>query len=478
MVEATVEDGPGTGAEGGEEVVTEAILWARQWELSQPKALWGRQLPLSRPKSEEVEGYAGTGAKRAVRKFIPCDNGRCDWNEINPGLAVRRWYATNQILPDGRAIIVGGRRQFNYEFYPKSDFTSSKPISLRLLVKTRDKEENNLYPFVHLNVDGNLFIFSNNRAILLDYKKNVVVRSYPVLTNGEPRNYPSSGSSVLLPLNPSGSEAEVLVCGGAPKGSFNNAQTQKTYFGALNTCGRIKITDKSPSWSTETMPMARVMGDMLLLPNGQVLIINGAGAGTAGWENAREPVLRPVIYNPDASPGARFHVQSSSRTPRLYHSSAIVLRDGRVLVGGSNPHIYYNFTGVRYPTELSLESFSPGYLDSGVSGYRPVILSSMSPLNLSYNNKFSLRFTMKVLSDVITVTMLAPSFTTHSFSMNQRLLVLRTTNVTVTVTGSGSKVYEIGVTAPLTSALAPPGYYMVFVVNEGIPSEGIWVHIQ
>lgn len=417
---------------------------------------------------------------RAVRKFSPCNDESCDWEEINPALSVRRWYATNQILPDGRAIIVGGRRQFNYEFFPKSDAADSGPINLLLLRQTHDPEENNLYPFVHLNVDGNIFIFSNNRAILFDYQKNVVVRNYPVLPNGDPRNYPSSGSSVLLPvwLNASALEAEVLVCGGAAKGAFNNAQLNKTYVGALTTCGRIKITDESPSWSMESMPLARVMGDMVLLPTGQVLIINGAGSGAAGWENGRDPVLAPVLYSPDAVPGSRFQIQQASKTPRLYHSTAVLLRDARVLVGGSNPHVYYNFSGVEYPTDLSLEAFSPDYMDSIVSNCRPMVVSSSLLLELSYGKQFMLQFTVGSLSDHVSVTMIAPPFTTHSFSMNQRLLVLNSWKAPAMRRELPSAVNQIGAMAPASSILAPPGYYMLFVVNQGIPSEGIWVHIQ
>ncbi|KAL4584224.1 hypothetical protein LXL04_008816 [Taraxacum kok-saghyz] len=47
------------------------------------------------------------------------------------------------------------------------------------------------------------------------------------------------------------------------------------------------------------MPLARVMGDMLLLPNGHVLLINGASAGVVGWELGRNPVLSPIVYQPD-----------------------------------------------------------------------------------------------------------------------------------------------------------------------------------
>ncbi|RWR85921.1 aldehyde oxidase GLOX1-like protein [Cinnamomum micranthum f. kanehirae] len=407
---------------------------------------------------------------RAVRIIGPC--GGCDWEEIRTGLVARRWYATNQILPDGRAIVIGGRRQFNYEYYPKTSGGGGL-YRLPFLQQTNDREENNLYPFVHLNVDGNLFIFANNRAILFDYGKNVVVRTYPKMPGGDPRNYPSSGSSVLLPLkNLEKPEAEVLVCGGAPVGSYNQANSKK-FVEALNTCGRIKITDSAPEWEMETMPVARVMGDMVLLPSGDVLIINGASAGTAGWELGRNPALSPVIYRPDNTPKARFEAQNPSTIPRLYHSTAILLRDGRVLVGGSNPHVYYNFTGVLYPTELSLEAFSPSYMDSNL---RPKIKTPTSTAKLSYGGKFVIRFqvgTGGLSPKGVAVTLIAPSFATHSFSMNQRLLFL-TSGKATTVSGS---TFEVEVEAPSSGVLAPSGYYLLFVANGGIPSEGIWVQI-
>ncbi|PSS31286.1 Aldehyde oxidase [Actinidia chinensis var. chinensis] len=412
----------------------------------------------------------------AVRIYRPCSD--CDWDEIKSGLTQRRWYATNQILPDGRQIIIGGRRQFNYEFYPKTN-SDSKAYNLRFLVETNDpKIENNLYPLVFLNVDGNLFIFANNRAILFDYTKDVVVRNYPKLPDQNPRSYPSTGSGVLLPLKSlQGGEigAEVLVCGGAPKGSHVSAMNGK-FVGALNTCGRIKITDPEPVWVMETMPLARVMGDMVLLPNGNVLIINGGATGTAGWEFGRDPVLKPVVYWPDNSIGSRFEIQNPSTIPRMYHSTAVLLRDGRVLIGGSNPHTYYNFTGVFFPTELRLEAFLPSYLNSESNNLRPKVISPASSVKIKYGQRLVVRFmvTGSVNRNLVTVTMIAPSFNTHSFSMNQRLLVLGRGNV-ITL---GKSTYEVEVVTPGSGNLAPSGYYMLFVVHQEIPSEGIWVQIQ
>ena len=408
----------------------------------------------------QTGGY--NDGERNARTIRPCPT--CDWEEVPAALAVKRWYATSHQLPDGRAIIIGGRDQFNYEFYPSA---SAKVYDLPFLRQTTGPEENNLYPFVYLNVDGNLFIFANNRAILLNYKSNKVVRTYPQIPGPGARNYPSTGTSVLLPVGAGGDVAEVLICGGAPVGAYDKAR-QRQFLTALTTCGRLRITDVAPKWVMEQMPSPRVMADMILLPNGNVLMINGGKSGSAGWELGREPVLNPVIYQPAAPVGSRFMVDAAvSPKVRMYHSSAVLLRDGRVMVGGSNPHRYYNFTGVLYPTDTSLDAYSPDYLTGGA---RPVILPPY-PQRLTYGGKFTLR--VSGAAAPLKVTMVAPSFTTHSFSMNQRLLELGTTPAA----GGAAGEIAVDVVAPPSPNLAPTGYYMLFAVSGGIPSVGVWVHI-
>ncbi|KAL2232544.1 UNVERIFIED_CONTAM: Aldehyde oxidase GLOX [Sesamum indicum] len=421
---------------------------------------------------------------RNVRVYKPCSDDSCDWQEFDVALRQRRWYATNHILPDGRQIIVGGRGQFSYEFYPKKA-GADQSYNLPFLSQTNDPRiENNLYPFVFLNTDGNLFIFANNRAILFDYVNGLVVRNYPTIPGGDPRSYPSSGSAVLLPLRDlqggANVTAEVLVCGGAPKGSFTSANNGN-FVGALNTCGRIRISDPNPQWAMETMPLARVMGDMVLLPNGNILIINGASSGTAGWDLGRNPVLTPVIYRPNNPVGLRFEAQNSSSIPRMYHSTAILLRDGRILVSGSNPHAYYNFTGVVFPTDLTMEAFSPDYLDPRLIRVRPMIVSPASHSQIGYGQQLVINFKAqgRINRGFITVTMVAPPFTTHSFSMNQRLLVLtNSTGISASVTSLGGSNYQVRVMTPSSNILAPPGYYLLFVVYREVPSQGIWVQIK
>ncbi|MCO5584234.1 hypothetical protein L7F22_038158 [Adiantum nelumboides] len=414
-----------------------------------------------------------------VRRFISrCANKKasCDWQEAPNQLAVSRWYASNQILPDNRFIIVGGRRQFNYEFFPKlSGLNQPTTHPLDFLADTADRVENNLYPFLHLSIDGNLFIFANSKSILLDYHKNIVVRTFPDMPGGEAHNYPSTGSSVMLPLFASNNYqcVDILVCGGTSP-MANIEANNDNFLEASKTCGRLRITEESPTWVMQTMPMARVMGDMLLLPTSDVLIINGAQRGSAGWGAARDPAFSPVLYAPYQK---HFGVLKPSTTPRLYHSSAILLPDGKILVAGGNTHINYDFTDPEFPTQTSMEAFSPPYLDPLYAPYRPKIAILLVANGVvRYGSKFTLHFDVGTFVDAnaLQVNMLSAPFTTHSYSMNQRMIRLKYNDFKKL----SSSRYQLLLEAPPTPIIAPPGYYLVFVVHSTIPSSGVWVRIH
>lgn len=219
-----------------------------------------------------------------------------------------------------------------------------------------------MYPFVHLLPDGTLFIFANRDSIIFDYKTDTVVRKFPVIP-GEPRNYPSAGSSVMLPLLSTNYDVvEVMVCGGARAKAFR--LYKKGLMPASLTCGRMVVTDANADWAMEDMPMRRNMGDMTILPTGDILIMNGAGTGAQGWGRAGNAVTTPVNYATYSAAAARFETLAASEIPRVYHSTANLLPDGRILVAGSNTHEYYTFTG-KFPTELRVEAFSPPYLAAG-----------------------------------------------------------------------------------------------------------------
>ncbi|KAJ7943533.1 galactose oxidase [Quillaja saponaria] len=424
-----------------------------------------------------------------LRTFTPCDDDQCDWTELPETLTNKRWYASNHILPDARIIVMGGRYSFTYEFVPKNLINgkrSQQNYFMNFLKETRDlQEENNLYPFLHLLPDGNLFIFANKRSILLDYNTNRVLKEYPVIPGEDKRNYPSTGSSTLLPLVLTGfgngtrlPDAEVLICGGSPPGAFTMSDKHRVFLQASRSCGRLKLTDPAAKWVMEEMPMPRVISDMLILPDGDIIMINGAMNGTAGWEDATNPAYNPILYKPnEPEPGKRFEVLNPTKIPRMYHSAAVLLPDGRILVGGSNPHTVYNFTAYPFPTELSLEAFYPHYLNPEFSHLRPSVIY-MDPKDniVSYGQMFTVTFSLHVYrpDPGMSVSLIAPSFSTHSYAMNQRMLVLDVPHVEYYYPFS----YRITAYGPPSATVAPPGFYMLFIVNRGIPSSAFWVQVK
>lgn len=405
------------------------------------------------------------GAQK-IRRIAPCPStGTCDWVEDpKTELAEPRWYATDQLLPDGRVIVVGGRAVFTYEFVPKA--TGEGTFSLPFLAATNDAQNDNLYPYVHLLPNGNLYIFANRDSIELNYNTGTVVRNFPTIP-GEPRNYPSGGSSVLLPLEGSSGyqTAEVMVCGGAQAGAFLKPTAQ---FPTSQTCGRMVITAAAPVWTMSNMPMRRCMGDMIILPSGEVLIINGAGRGSQGFGFASEPVLNPVSYNP----GQRtFSVLQATTIPRVYHSTANLLADGRVLVAGSNTHLFYTFSGT-FPTELRVEAFSPPYLASVWNAIRPQI--TKAPATVSHGQTFTVFFSLTGQLTALEMNLLSAPFTTHSFAQGQRMLRLKL----AAAVRVGTNTYSVAVTAPPNGNIAPSSYYMLFPLTQGIPGIAAWIQIR
>ncbi|KAE8666209.1 dynein light chain LC6, flagellar outer arm-like [Hibiscus syriacus] len=250
---------------------------------------------------------------KKIRKFEPSEpGGNCDWVELKDvELANGRWYATKQILPDGTIVIVGGRGTNTAEYYPPR-MNKNGAVELKFLADVEDNQMYNLYPYVHLLPTAT---FSSS---------------------------PTTKQSLMLALEGDFSTTVVVVCGGAQYGAFIERSTDTPAHGS---CGRIVATDPKPGWEMEDMPYGRIMGDTLMLPTGDTLIINGAQAGTQGFEMASNP---------------------------MYHSTANLLPDGRVLVAGSNPHYFYKFAA-EFPTELRLEAFSPEYLSPDRANIRPVI---------------------------------------------------------------------------------------------------------
>ena len=204
------------------------------------------------------------------------------------------------------------------------------------------------------------------------------------------------------------------------------------------------------------MAFARRHLNATLLPTGDVLVVGGTNA--AGFNNAAGTVHAAEIWNPSTG---TWKTLASNAINRIYHSTAILLPDARVLVAGAGE----NFDAdTRTPdvNQFNAEIYSPPYLFRGL---RPAIGSA--PAAISYGSTFAVA--TPDAGSISTVSLVRLSSVTHSFNQNQRFMRL----TFQAQTGS------LSVTAPANGNLAPPGDYLLFLVNAaGVPSTGRFVNIR
>jgi hypothetical protein len=215
---------------------------------------------------------------------------------------------------------------------------------------------------------------------------------------------------------------------------------------ATNAVDVVDLSVANPAYtSAPPMHFERMHLNAVLLPDRTVFVCGG------GLRNEADPQLDSEIYDPSTN---RWVVAARATVPRLYHSVALLLPDGRVITAGSNPH--------RRDDELRLELFHPPYLFNGL---RPFIESV--PQELSYGETVEIQTPQA--EDIKWVHLMRPTATTHSWDMEQRLVDLPI----------GHREFcRLRVTVPDESNLAPPGWFMLFVTNwQGVPSVAKWIHL-
>jgi hypothetical protein len=226
----------------------------------------------------------------------------------------------------------------------------------------------------------------------------------------------------------------------------------------LNVSSAISTTEAPPA---APAPQWRRVGDMAfgrrqmnatLLPDGTVLATGGSSA--QGFQEPSGAVFAAEIYNPDTE---AWSTMSSMSVRRLYHSTAVLLPDGRVLsAGGGFP------PGPGESNQPNYQLFSPPYL---FKGPRPTI--SAAPSEVALNTNFFI--TTPDAASISKVTMVRLGSVTHSFDQNQRLTHLNFRQ------GPGG----LHVQFPGGANLTPSGHYMLFLVNSnGVPSVGAIVKIS
>ncbi|SPO32358.1 probable glyoxaloxidase 1 [Ustilago trichophora] len=478
--------------------------------------------------AQNLNPYQDYDGTRAIRLLEPgsktwIDSPSTTTAQVNM-LQSARWYPGIEVLEDGSVLFVGGavgggyinRNTPNidplyqgggsnptYEYFPSKGNQSV----CQFMGKTSGL---NMYPHTYLMPSGKIFMQANYSTVLWDHVNNVET-PLPDMPGQVIRVYPASGATAMLPLTPqNGYTPTILFCGG----SVMSDQMWGNYAGpggdilgitASTDCSSITPEDNQGNQISnvqyvkeEDLPEGRSMGQFIHLPDGTMVIVNGANKGTAGYTNAtyntvnfngktvvteglaQDPTYTPVLYDPSKPKGQRLSKAGfqPSTIARLYHSSAVLLPDGSVMIAGSNPHQDVSLdmptgtTPKAYNTTYEVEKWYPPYWDQPrpvPQGVPDSVLYGGNPFNITVNGTF-MGSAANAKAANTKFAIIRPGFSTHAMNMGQRAVYL---DYTYTVNDDASVTYMVN-PLPNTKAmnrLMVPGPAMFFVTVGGVPSK-------
>jgi hypothetical protein len=345
-----------------------------------------------------------------------------------------RWYPTGTVLGDGSVLVYSGL----------NDTDGSINTTVQIWKGTAWTAAGTsfagvpLYPREHVLPNGKVFESGSNRDSQL---YDPVAHTFtPVATTifSRDRDY---GTSVLFPLTPAnGFKPTVMIFGG---GSPT----------ATDTTELIDLSAASPKWvSGPAMVKPRVQVNATLLPDGKILVSGGSEMD----EDNATAVKEAQLYDPASN---AFSPAGTMEVPRLYHSNTLLLPDATVVSLGGNPE--------RKVYQPEIEIYSPPYLfkSDGTAAKRPT-LTSVSPASVHYGGTLAVH--TPDAKDIKSVALIRAGAVTHAFDMDQRLV-----NLTFTAAAG-----VLSVKAPANGNLAPPGYYLLFILNsQGVPSVAHFVRL-
>ncbi|KAK7452115.1 hypothetical protein VKT23_012220 [Stygiomarasmius scandens] len=400
------------------------------------------------------------GVRLYTPNGTPGVNGTNDWEENGDILKLQRprWYPAAAMLANGSIVVIGGERGANDIDSPNLEILP-KPLGGDTVVDLPwllDATQLNLYPFVTVLPSGNLFIVYYNQARILNPTTFDTLKILPKIpgnvNNADAgRTYPLEGAMVLFPQRaPYTDPLRVLICGGSTPGPAS----------VSDNCVSIAPEAPNAAWTVERMPSRRVMSCMVPLPDGTFMIMNGAKEGVAGFGLASNPNLNALLYDPSLPAGQRISILNNTIVARMYHSEAILLPDGNVLVSGSDP------ITPGFPEETRIERYVPPYLNKGITP--PTF--SISNHDWAYGQTVTIS-NVRVFSGNIggvKVSLVAAVSSTHGNSMGARTIFPQ-------FSCSGT---SCTITAPPNSHISPPGWHQLFILDgSGTPSHSSWVRI-
>lgn len=345
----------------------------------------------------------------------------------------QRWYPSLLQLADGRYLVLSGNSTDanHWSDTPEIYDPSTDTWTVLTGVKTSGIHEEE-YPFTYLMPNGKVFAMGpeedHSYVLDVDAKSLTSIGSSGVL----------NGSSVMY------RPGKILYSGGA-------ASVTDTTPAQSNT-SVIDLNAASPKWrATAPMNKPRVYHTLTMLADGKVLAVGGGY--TSDQYQVTTGELSSEIWDPATE---KWTLGPSMSAARTYHSTAVLMPDGRVLVAGGGHMVMENPEG-----QFNAQIYSPPYLSSG---HRPTITAASESTN--YGGAISVA--TPDASDISAVNLVSLGSDTHQADMGQHFVPLDFT------AGDGT----LSVNAPATSAIAPSGDYMMFIVDkQGVPSVASMVHL-
>jgi hypothetical protein len=377
-----------------------------------------------------VGGFGGSGSAFGIANAEIFDPTSKTWSPV-PNMAYKRWYPTATTLSDGRILVTAGWQTNAHTNAGVSEIYDPAANTWTQLTNANNPFET--YPFMYVMPDGRVIHIGGSE--------------YPTDTDILDLN--TKTWSVVDPNIVDGGSATMYTPGKFMKaGSATDSQGIGP---SSNTTFVLDMTQSSPAWrQTPSMAYPRSFLNLTTLPDGSVL-------ATGGETDKNGGIVANAVYTAELwSPQTQaWSTMASMHTPREYHGTALLLPDGRVLVSGMGA----DFGAV--PDQRNAEFYSPPYL---FRGPRPTI--GQSPTHIQYGSNFFVGTPDG--ATVASVALIRTGAVTHSFDQNERYVPL-----SFTQTSGG-----LTITAPATANLAPPGYYMLFIVNSaGVPSIAPFVQV-
>jgi hypothetical protein len=428
------------------------------------------------------------GGARIAYTFDPFEE---KWERLDD-LKEGRWYPTLIRLADNSVLVISGLQYRDpNEAGPKNILLAIIKLITQIkknIVRVQEvyqpdsqqwgtmiaERDFPLYPRLHLLPDGDVFysgVFNTHYFVPGRYPSarwNHRTGEWLILGGRHKQKNREEGISLLLALRPPHYAPQVLIAGG---GTHNLG---RAITGILHSIGQgswsekfnfltkvqdtvefLDLSEPEPKWQEmPNMNYPRIHACGVLLPDGKVMAVGGMSAygNVEGTHISKHPVLQAEMFDPNTK---TWTLLAAQEKPRLYHSTAILLPDGRVISMGSNPYAKM--------IEKSIEIFSPPYL---YRGDRPVIVEH--PAELSPGQPFALG--VNQARQIGQVVLMRPEVLTHVTNTDQRLLELE------------FKVLsdeKLEVQGPLSPAHMPQGYCLLFVLNnDGVPSVGKFLKVH